>query len=190
MAVFRIERTKDYTVMSNHHLRNHELSLKAKGLLSMMLLCLFFSSFLMICCLSTAGRVVRFLDLTLTFLFIRFPPFSKIYSNRFSAFWTNKKSENNIPIIHTDWCLLFANQCHSRLKRITPQKQKASTITAFRRSDTTDKNTNKTKCAMQITAFTHSGSAQRSFTKRWYHNNYPLSRQHPKYTVFFKFNHN
>ena len=37
MAVFRIERTKDYTVMSNHHLRNHELSLKAKGLLSMML---------------------------------------------------------------------------------------------------------------------------------------------------------
>ena len=37
MAVFRIERTRDYTVMSNHHLRNHELSLKAKGLLSMML---------------------------------------------------------------------------------------------------------------------------------------------------------
>ena len=33
MAVFRIERTRDYTVMSNHHLRNHELSLKAKGLL-------------------------------------------------------------------------------------------------------------------------------------------------------------
>ena len=37
MAVFRIERTRDYTVMSNHHLRNHELSLKAKGLISMML---------------------------------------------------------------------------------------------------------------------------------------------------------
>ena len=37
MAVFRIERTKDYTVMSNHHLRNANLSLKAKGLLSMML---------------------------------------------------------------------------------------------------------------------------------------------------------
>ena len=37
MAVFRIERTRDYTVMSNHHLRNHDLSLKAKGLLSMML---------------------------------------------------------------------------------------------------------------------------------------------------------
>ena len=33
MAVFRIERTKDYTVMSNHHLRNHELSLKAETLL-------------------------------------------------------------------------------------------------------------------------------------------------------------
>ena len=37
MAVFRIERTRDYTVMSNHHLRNRALSLKAKGLLSMML---------------------------------------------------------------------------------------------------------------------------------------------------------
>lgn len=29
MAVFRIEKTKDFTVMSNHHLRNSELSLKA-----------------------------------------------------------------------------------------------------------------------------------------------------------------
>ena len=37
MAVFRIERIRDYTVMSNHHLRNANLSLKAKGLLSMML---------------------------------------------------------------------------------------------------------------------------------------------------------
>lgn len=37
MAVFRIEKTKDYTVMSNHHLRNTSLSLKAKGLLSLML---------------------------------------------------------------------------------------------------------------------------------------------------------
>ena len=37
MAVFRIERTRDYTVMSNHHLRNANLSLKAKGLLSMIL---------------------------------------------------------------------------------------------------------------------------------------------------------
>ena len=30
MAVFRVERNKGYTVMSNHHLRNKELSLKAK----------------------------------------------------------------------------------------------------------------------------------------------------------------
>lgn len=37
MAVFRIEKTKDYTVMSNHHLRNTALSLKAKGMLSLML---------------------------------------------------------------------------------------------------------------------------------------------------------
>lgn len=37
MAVFRVERIKDYTVMSNHHLRNKTLSLKAKGLLSQML---------------------------------------------------------------------------------------------------------------------------------------------------------
>lgn len=37
MSVFRVEKTKGYTVMSNHHLRNHALSLKAKGLLSQML---------------------------------------------------------------------------------------------------------------------------------------------------------
>lgn len=37
MAVFRIEKTRDFTVMSNHHLRNEKLSLKAKGLLSLML---------------------------------------------------------------------------------------------------------------------------------------------------------
>ena len=37
MAVFRVERNKGYTVMSNHHLRNKELSLKAKRLLSQML---------------------------------------------------------------------------------------------------------------------------------------------------------
>ena len=37
MAVFRVERTRDYTVMSNHHLRDKSLSLKAKGLLSLML---------------------------------------------------------------------------------------------------------------------------------------------------------
>lgn len=37
MAVFRVEKTKDYTVLSNHHLKNRTLSLKAKGLLSVML---------------------------------------------------------------------------------------------------------------------------------------------------------
>jgi len=37
MPVFRIEKTKDYTVMSNHHLRDTDLSLKAKGMLSLML---------------------------------------------------------------------------------------------------------------------------------------------------------
>ena len=37
MAVFRVEKTKDFTIMCNHHLRNTELSLKAKGLISLML---------------------------------------------------------------------------------------------------------------------------------------------------------
>ena len=37
MAVFRIDKTKDYTVMANFHLRDKSLSLKAKGLLSLML---------------------------------------------------------------------------------------------------------------------------------------------------------
>ena len=37
MSVFRVEKNKGYTVMSNHHLRNRTLSLKAKGLLSQML---------------------------------------------------------------------------------------------------------------------------------------------------------
>ena len=37
MAVFRVERTNNYTVMSNYHLRDKNLSLKAKGLLSLML---------------------------------------------------------------------------------------------------------------------------------------------------------
>ena len=37
MSVFRVEKNKGYTVMSNHHLRNHALSLKVKGLLSQML---------------------------------------------------------------------------------------------------------------------------------------------------------
>ena len=37
MAVIRIQKTENYTVMSNHHLRNKNLSLKAKGLMSLML---------------------------------------------------------------------------------------------------------------------------------------------------------
>lgn len=37
MAVFRVHKTKDFTVMSNHHLRDRNLTLKAKGLLSVIL---------------------------------------------------------------------------------------------------------------------------------------------------------
>ena len=37
MGIFRINKTQDYVVMSNHHLRNKNLTLKAKGLLSQML---------------------------------------------------------------------------------------------------------------------------------------------------------
>ncbi|MDO5399038.1 MAG: DUF6017 domain-containing protein [bacterium] len=37
MSIFRVEKNSGYTVMSNHHLRNKNLSLKAKGLLSQML---------------------------------------------------------------------------------------------------------------------------------------------------------
>ena len=37
MAVFRVERNRNYTVMSNYHLRDRSLSMKAKGLLSLIL---------------------------------------------------------------------------------------------------------------------------------------------------------
>lgn len=37
MAIFKVNKNKNYTVMSNYHLKDKELSLKAKGLLSMML---------------------------------------------------------------------------------------------------------------------------------------------------------
>ena len=37
MAIFRINKTKNYTIISNYHLRDKELSLKAKGLLTLML---------------------------------------------------------------------------------------------------------------------------------------------------------
>ena len=37
MAVFRVKKTKNFTVLSNHHLKNKELSLRSKGLLSVIL---------------------------------------------------------------------------------------------------------------------------------------------------------
>lgn len=37
MAVFRVNKNKNYTVMSNYHLKDANMSFKAKGLLSMML---------------------------------------------------------------------------------------------------------------------------------------------------------
>lgn len=37
MANFKVEKTKDYTIMSNYHLKEKNMSLKAKGLLSVML---------------------------------------------------------------------------------------------------------------------------------------------------------
>lgn len=37
MSIIRVNKTKDYSVMSNYHLRDKNLSLKAKGLLSIML---------------------------------------------------------------------------------------------------------------------------------------------------------
>lgn len=37
MAVYRVQRTRDYTVMSNYHLKDKNLTLKSKGLLSMIL---------------------------------------------------------------------------------------------------------------------------------------------------------
>ena len=37
MSVFRVEKNKNYTTMSNYHLRDRNLTLKTKGLLSIML---------------------------------------------------------------------------------------------------------------------------------------------------------
>ena len=37
MAVFRVEKTRDYTIMSNYHLKEKNLTLKSKGLLSLIL---------------------------------------------------------------------------------------------------------------------------------------------------------
>ena len=44
MAVFRVEKNSGYTVMSNHHLRNQELSLKAKGLYSALIGYIFYEA--------------------------------------------------------------------------------------------------------------------------------------------------
>lgn len=37
MSIFRVNKTKNYTVLSNHHFKEKGMSLKAKGLLSLML---------------------------------------------------------------------------------------------------------------------------------------------------------
>lgn len=37
MPIFKIEKNSNYTVMSNYHLKDKDLSYKAKGLLSFML---------------------------------------------------------------------------------------------------------------------------------------------------------
>ena len=37
VTVYRVEKNRDYTTMANHHLRDERLSLRAKGLLSMLL---------------------------------------------------------------------------------------------------------------------------------------------------------
>ena len=37
MAVIRVNKSKNYTVMSNYHFKDKNMSLKAKGLLSMMM---------------------------------------------------------------------------------------------------------------------------------------------------------
>jgi len=37
MAIFRVEKNKNYTVMSNYHLKDKNLTLKSKGLLSLIL---------------------------------------------------------------------------------------------------------------------------------------------------------
>lgn len=37
MSIMRVHKTKNFTVMSNHHFKEREMSLKAKGLLSLML---------------------------------------------------------------------------------------------------------------------------------------------------------
>lgn len=99
----------------------------------------------MICCLSTAGRVVRFLDLTLTFLFIWFPPFSNIFQSLFCVLDKQKIARiTSQSFIQIGVCFSQTDVILAK-KGLCPKNKKASTITAFRHSDTTDKITIKTK---------------------------------------------
>ena len=77
----------------------------------------------MICCLLAAGRVVRFPDFTLTFLFIRVPPFISIFQTP-AAYWTNKKKREQHPSV--SYRLVFASRkpMSFSLNGISPYKNK------------------------------------------------------------------
>ena len=62
MSVFKIEKNQNYTVMSNHHLRDRNLSYKAKGLLSFMLLYQMIGIILLLDYVLLAKRVEMVLD--------------------------------------------------------------------------------------------------------------------------------
>ena len=59
MAVFRVERNKGYTVMSNHHLRNKELSKPPHGKQSLKLLILNAPYLLFVYLFDKVGAAVR-----------------------------------------------------------------------------------------------------------------------------------
>ena len=63
MSIFRVEHTTGFTVMSNHHLRDKNLSLKAKGLLSQMLCPRSGITLLLGCLISIARRSTPFVKL-------------------------------------------------------------------------------------------------------------------------------
>ena len=77
----------------------------------------------MICCLLAAGRVVRFPDLTLTFLFIRVPPFISIFQTPVAQ-WINKKKREQHPSV--SYRLVFASRkpMSFSLNGISPYKNK------------------------------------------------------------------
>ena len=62
MSVFKIGKNQNYTVMSNHHLRDRNLSYKAKGLLSFMLLYQMIGIILLLDYVLLAKRVEMVLD--------------------------------------------------------------------------------------------------------------------------------